>query len=293
MLAVADDNIATLLSEALGDEGYTVRTIATTEAAAPLVAAEPHAVVVLSSGRGDAIPLLDALRQTPETSRTAVVVLSFSPSAQLSAQASGNVHASLRMPFDLKDFLEAVEGAAAGRPAEVRLLAQPLETDEVLNRAADVLAVAERDIVLRWLAAARQARPATGRPEIDPSNFLDAMPRIVNMVVLGLRHRRPPEAEVAELALEALDQTGETRERIRHHSLERVSQNAELAETITEYHLLREVIRERLRRDLSAEEVLAVLPKLHALLDECARVAVEEYLRLGLEAAHAARVTPT
>ncbi len=287
MLAVADDTIAALLSAALTDEGYRVRTIAAAEAPAALVAAEPQAVVVVGAGRGDPLPLLDALRSTPETSRTAVVVLSLHPHTQLAAQASGNVHASLMMPFDLADFLEAVASAAAGRPAEIRLLAQPLETDTLLRRAADVLAAAERDVVLRWLAGARRAGSLAGRADIDPSDFLNAMPRILNLVVLGLRHRRPPEAEAAEEALEALDQSGETRQRIRHHSVERVAQNAPLAETLAEYHLLREVVRQRLERDLAAEEVLAVLPKLHALLDECARVAIEEYLRLGLESARA------
>jgi CheY-like chemotaxis protein len=278
-VAVADDTLRRMLARALGDEGYAVEEVRPRPGMAHEIAClRPRALVIEVGRRGENLPLLDALRNLPETSRMAVVTLNLMEQHRLAAQASGNVHTALNLPFDLIDLVDALEAATARRPAETRLLAQPLENEYALRRAADVLAAAERRVMLKWLQVARATPPFADRPDIASEPFLDALPRVLNMVVLALRHTVEPEA------LRALEEFSETRDRIEHHARERLSLALSIDACVREYHILGDICRDTLRRDLPPLDVLDALPKLTALLDECVRISVSEYHRLALAA---------
>ncbi len=105
---------------------------------------------------------------------------------------------------------------------------------------------------------------------------------MLNLVVLGMRHTAEPEA---------LEELSETRERIQHHARERLAFNLPIDACAKEYHLLGEICRDTLFRDLPPQDVLAALSKLMGLLDECVRIAVSESHRLALARA-AATGTP-
>ena len=275
-VSVAHDALRELLAEAIGDEGYAVHVVAPDVAAEEVARLRPDALLLEIGPWAAHVALLDTLRTVPESSRTAVVTLSLAAEDQAETQASGNVHTALPMPFDLQDLLRAVEEATARRPAEARTVAQPLEQDDTFRRAADTLSAAERAIMVQWVQRARTTPPFAGRPDITPQPFLNALPRVLNMVVLGLRHQTAPES---------LEDYSETEQRIQHHASLRFNDGLPIDACVREYHILGEVLWRHLLRRTPAEEVVAILPKLTGLVDECVRIAVSEFNRLAVELA--------
>ncbi|HEV2126660.1 MAG TPA: hypothetical protein VGW38_28200 [Chloroflexota bacterium] len=275
-VVMADPALRELLVEALELEGYASTVLeATPTLPQELARLAPHALVLDIGRAGERLAVLDALRSLPETSRTPLITLGTQPASQVEAQASGNVHTALPMPFDLMELLAALEAAVSHRPAEARLLEQPVEPVEIYHEAADLLTRAERSLMLRWLQEARSVPPFAERPDLSPQLFLDAFPRILNLIVLALRHHAPAQAE----ALSALD---EARGRIERHAAERYHIGLPIEITVYEYQVLREIIGEELRRHLSADATLTVLGKVHRLLDDATRIAVASYHRLAL-----------
>lgn len=269
-----DAFIRRLLVETLELEGYATILLEPGESFAQEVRRHSPRLLVLEIGsHGENLAMLDMLRSIPETNRTAIITLGLNTELQVEAQASGNVQTALPMPFDLSDLLAAIKAAVRRRPAEARILDQPLEAGATYHRAADLLSRAEREVMLSWVQEARRVPPFAGRPDLTPQAFLDALPRILNLIVLALRHQEPPET----LAI-----YNEVRERIEHHARERYRADLPIEATILEYHLLRETIRNRLRREMSAEDVLAVLGKLHGLLDTASSLSVAAYFRIAL-----------
>ena len=130
--------------------------------------------------------------------------------------------------------------------------------------------------MVQWVQVARATTPFAGRPDITPQPFLNALPRVLNTVVLGLRHRAAPEA---------LDDSSETQQRIRHHAALRFKDGLPIDACAREYHILGEIMWQHLLLATPAAEVVAVLPKLMGLVDECVRIAVSEFNRLAVDAA--------
>ena len=280
-VSISHDTIRKLLVEALREEGYTVYEVAHGSAAEELARLKPDALLLEIGPWAEHVALLDTLRSDPQTSRTAVVTLALAAEHRAETQASGNVHTALPMPFELQSLFQALEEATARRPAEVRTVAQPLEQDDTFRRAADTLSVAERAIMVQWVQVARMTPPFAGRPDITPQPFLNALPRVLNMVVLGLRHQAAPEP---------LDAPSETTQRIRHHASLRFKDGLPIDACAREYHILGEILWQHLLRSTPAEEAVAVLPKLMGLVDECVRIAVSEFNRLAVEGAQRAAV---
>ena len=280
-VSMGHETLRELLVQAIREEGYTVHEVPQGSAAAELARLKPDALLLEIGPWAEHVALLDTLRNDPVTSRTAVVTLSLTAEHREETQASGNVHTALPMPFDLQELLQAVEEATARRPAEARTVAQPLEQDDTFRRAADSLSLAERAIMVQWVQVARTTPPFAGRPDITPQPFLNALPRVLNMVVLGLRHQAAPES---------LDAFSETRERIRHHAFLRFRDGLPIDACVREYHILGQIVWQHLLRSTPAEEAVAVLPKLMGLVDECVRIAVSEFNRLAVEDAQRAGV---
>lgn len=277
-VVMADPSIRQVLVEVLELEGYASMVLEATPTLSQELARLAPDALVLDIGRGgERLAVLDALRSLPETSCTPVITLGTHPTFQVEAQASGNVHTALPMPFDLMELLGALEAAVSHRPAEARILEQPVEPAAVYHEAADLLVRAERSLMLRWLQEARAVPPFADRPDLSPQLFLDAFPRILNLVVFALRHQAP-----AEAGGEALSAVDEARARIERHAAERYQIGLPIEITAYEYQLLREIIGEELRRHLPADATLIVLGKVHRLLDDATRIAVASYHRLAL-----------
>ena len=265
-------DIGPMVAEALRDEGFATADLAIGPETLPdLVHGQPDLVVVEAGLDPAALTLLDDLRITPETSATPVIVLGSLETVRAQAQAAGNVYVVVPLPFDLDDLLEAVKVALARTPIEARILAQPSETDRASHQAADILAQAQRDFMLGWVQRIQTIQPFASRPDLSTREFLDGVPRLLNALNLTLRHQTPPGLLTAD---------EDAQDRIRQHARTRQRQGIAAEDVVREYQALREVIAARLRKDMAADDVLAVLDQLNALLDEVVRVTVAEYIQL-------------
>lgn len=274
-ISIAHEVIRDLLGEALRDEGYAVQVVGPGTVTEDVARLQPDALLLEVGPWGEHVTLLDTLRSRAESSRTPVITLSLLPAQEAETQASGNVHTALPMPFDLTDLLQAMQDATGLRPAEARTVAQPLELDKTFGRTADTLSVAERAIMVQWVQVARITAPFVDRPDISPEPFLNALPRVLNMIVLGLRHQEAP--------LESLEAFSETKQRIQHHASLRFGDELPIEACVREYQILAHIVWQHLRRSTPADDVLVVLPKLTGLMDECVRIAVSEFNRLAVE----------
>lgn len=271
-LVGTDCYVQELLAAVLLDDGYAVRSYPLGSAAESFLADPPDALVLEMGRNHRGLDLLDTLRTADATSRMAVIALGTTSTIQAEAQASGNVHTALPMPFALEDLLAALGSALAGHPAEDAIRAQPLEPDAGFQRAADALNRAERALMLAWHQRMHGLPPFASRPDIRPSEFLDNVPRILDLVVLGLRHQESPAV---------LREVDEVRARVLEHARLRYRQEIPVDALLREYQELRIALRDHLRRHITPEELLAVLDKLVAFLDEIVRISAAEYVRLA------------
>ncbi len=115
VLVVEDDAMMrTLLSDALTDEGYFVRTVADGwEGITTLSEWRPDLIVLdLMMPAMDGQTFRTAQRRVPETADIPVVVLSARPDVQAQARELG-VAAVLPKPFDLPELLATIDGLLA------------------------------------------------------------------------------------------------------------------------------------------------------------------------------------
>jgi DNA-binding response OmpR family regulator len=260
-----------LMESFLSDEGHAVRLGTDISVATVLADTPPDVIILITDPHAPSLALLDSLRATPETAAIPVIVLSTLDALQVQAQSSGNVYTSLPMPFDLHALLEAVQGALARIPFEARVRELPIQADPALERAADLLVRAEREIMLNWVMRIRQVEPFRERTELSTREFLDSLPRILNALALVLRRQLPPEV---------LLQDEDARGRVRAHADLRHQQGIPAEAVVREYQVLREVLTAQLRTELVVEEHGRVLDELNELLDGAVRVTVAEYTNL-------------
>ena len=273
-----EPGLRSLLETVIEEEGYTSRTIRLgANTADDLTRSRPDLLLVEagiyeSTQDSDALVLLDALRATPETNAIPVVVLGTLEPTLEQAQASGNVYAVLPEPFDLDDLVNAVKGALARTPFEARVLAAPVETDRAFGQAADILLRSERSLMLDWVQRIRGLDPFAARTDISTREFLDSVPRLLNVLALVLRHQVPPDV---------LTKDDEVLTRIRVHAQTRWSQGIPTVGVVRDYHVLREVMIGRLQREMAAEDVLTVLHELNSQIDQAVQITIAEYERLA------------
>jgi hypothetical protein len=277
-LAGFDPAVRAGLAAALAEAGYRPRAVALAPRRRPpgvaaLAAARP-ALLLLAAGADPAVlALLDALRLHPATAALPVLVLGTSAPVREQALASGNVYTVLGLPVDLDELLDAVRRALAGVPFEARVRAAPAAgagAGGALARAADALVRGQRGLLLAWLQRVRGGPPHAARPELRPRDVLDHLARLVHAVAAGLRQGLPPGVLRADPDL---------RERARHHARLRRGQGLDAAAVGREYRVLREVLREHLRRELAAPDLPPALRVLERLLDEAAAVTLAEFER--------------
>jgi DNA-binding response OmpR family regulator len=278
LIAVVESNrdASELLAAILEDEGHRVAAfIAGPDSLDIIRELRPDLLVVTVEPNGPGLALLDAVRQDPAAHTIPVIALSTMESLQEQAQASGNVFTVLPMPFELDQLLSGVGAALARTPVERRLATQPVAGDAGLRQAAEILAQAEREIMLAWAQRVRTL-PAFAGFALSLGEFLDNLPRVLHAIAVILRHEEPP-----SVALEDPDLL----QRIRQHAETRLKQGMASELCVHEYQALREVIGARLRRDLPAETVLDALTELNGVLDMAMRVTIAEYHRLAGEMA--------
>jgi DNA-binding NarL/FixJ family response regulator len=270
-----DSGLQAVIEMALEDDGFSVRSFpGSGETAVGDVAAARPDLVILEVGPGSTlVSLVDELRLSETTDAIPVVVLGTLESIVAQAQASGNVYAALREPFDLDDLVRAVRGAIARKPFEARIEQAPLDSTPQFRQAADLLTRVERHMMLDWLHRIRAVEPFVSRMDISSVEFLDWMPRLVNALIVILRHETPRDILAREPDL---------RSRLREHALLRVRQGIAVEDVVREYQALRDVIGRRLRREMPSESVLPVMEELNYLIDEAIRITVGEHTRLAV-----------
>jgi CheY-like chemotaxis protein len=265
-----DPTIEPILAEALRDEGLQVRTSGT--ASADQFVEDPPDLLVLGAGpHSDAVQLLDALREHPETVGLPVIVLGTMPSLQQQAQASGNVYAALAMPFELDELLNAARGALARVPFEARVQELPVVREAAVQQASRLLLGSERELMLGWVQRVQKLEPFRDQPGIGVREFLNNMPRLLNALALTLPRDNSAELFATDEDLQA---------RVREHAHLRMRQGLPGDAAVREYQVLRDAIHKHLARHLAAEDALKALERLNWFLDDVIRRTVAEYLRL-------------
>lgn len=265
--------IESVLAEALADEGYAVRTWALEQAISDLPGDPPRLVVLMADRAGRAVALLDQLRQDERTSAVRLVVLGALEPMKEQAQASGNVVATIGLPFDLDDLLDAVHEALLRQPFEERLRERAPAGDAPYVRSAEILARAQRHIMLDWAQRIRLVGPFSERPDLGVRDFLDTVPRLVNAYVAILRHDVP--------VARTLQSDPDVVERIRNHAATRFAQGIGAEGVVREYQVLREVLANRILRELDAASALPVVADLTRLCDEAERITIALYQELA------------
>jgi response regulator RpfG family c-di-GMP phosphodiesterase len=257
----------------LRTDGYVASAFTGAETTAEEVArAAPH-LLILSTGVGTGpIRLLDELRGHAETAAIPVIVLGTTLAVQAQAQASGNVYATVSAPFDLDELRAVIRGALSGIPFEARVQRLPPERESLYVQAADVLAQAERELMLAWAQQIRLLEPFRDRSDVSLREFLDHLPRLLHAVVVVLRRDSPPDVLARDSDVQA---------RARSHAGARLSMGLPIDAVVREYQVLRDVIAKHLQRHLPAEAVVKVLEELNWLLDDVIRVTGAEYVRLN------------
>jgi hypothetical protein len=222
----------------------------------------------------DAAPLalLDELRIAAATSAVPVLVMSISQRILAAAQASGNVFAVLAEPFELGDLLQGIESAFDRVPFEPRVRARPVKSAESFKQAAEILARAQREMMLAWVRRIRTVEPFAGRQDIALHEFLNMLPRLGNALVHVLSREVPPDV---------LRRDADVLARIRDHARIRHRQGAGAHGIVREYQELGRVICQPLRREMNAEAMLDVCDDLHGILDEALGLTMREYEQLS------------
>ena len=258
-----------LLTEWLSEEGYSVSSL--DPGLSATWGGTPHLILAATDPRAESLATLDVLRIQPETAAIPVIVLSTSAAQQDQAQASGNVYATLSMPFEFPDLLDAVRGALAHTLVEARVHTLPSTREPGAVRAAGLLARAERELMLSWLQRIRLVEPFRARDDLSVREFLDNLPRVVNALVETLQR------EVGRhILVEDEDACG----RVRAHADLRHRQGLPAEAVVREYQVLRETIAQHLRAHLPPEDYLQVADDLQQLLDDAVYVTVAEYTQL-------------
>ena len=274
-LAGFDEDLQALLTEVLESDGYVVSAIPYEATSADDVARiSPH-LLVLSTGVGtDPIRLLDSLREHAGTAAIPVIVLGTTEAIQEQAHASGNVYASISLPFDIEDLRDVVRNALSETPFEARVQTLPLGREPLFSEAADILATTQRELMLTWVQQIRLVEPFRERSNYSTREFLDSLPRLLYALIVVLRRDAPPDVLVHDSDVQA---------RARSHARLRVDAGFSAEAVVREYQVLRDVISKHLQRHLPAEAVVKVLEEVNWLLDDVVRITVTEYVRMTLE----------
>jgi DNA-binding response OmpR family regulator len=266
-----EEDVQALMEDVLSIDGYVVSTFAGEATADDLARLSPH-LVILSTGAGNGpIRLLDALRERAETAAIPVVVLGTTQAVQEEAHASGNVYATVSAPFDLDELRDVVRNALSGTPFESRVQTLPFEREASFAQAADVLAKAERELMLIWVQRIRVIEPFRELSDFSTREFLNNLPRLLHALVVVLRRDSPPDVLARDSDVQA---------RARAHARVRLSAGLPVHAVIREYQVLRDVLIKHLERQLPAETVVKVLEEVNWLLDDVIRTTVAEYVLL-------------
>jgi CheY-like chemotaxis protein len=267
LLGVSEE-IGPILAEILEDEGYLVDVLG-----GPM-ALDPDAIGAVVVGLGPSLSslgILDELRTDSATAAVPVIALASSEGLREQAHSSGNVYATLPMPFEVEDLIEAVRAALARTPVEARVQQAPLRSDSGLTRGAEYIGREERRLMLDWAQRIRQVEPFKSHPEISTREFLDSVPRVLHALVQILLRREP-----SELVEQDEDLLG----RIRAHADTRRRQGLPAEATVLEYQLLGQVLGERLEGVLAPGEVVGVMREVTALMNAAVRITIAEYTAL-------------
>jgi DNA-binding response OmpR family regulator len=262
------DEIGPILAEVLVDEGYQVDVV---REPGSLDAAAAGAVVVALGPGPASLAVLDELRTAASTAAVPVIALASSEGLREQAQTSGNVYATLPMPFEVDDLVGVVATALARTPFEARVQQVPLRSESGLARGADYITREQRRLMLDWSQRIRQVEPFQTRPEIPTREFLDSLPRVLHALTQILSRREPP--EIVERDEDLLG-------RIRAHADTRRRQGLPAEATVREYQMLRQVIFERLQTVLGPEDLVAIVGEVSSLMDAAVRITVAEYTAL-------------
>jgi hypothetical protein len=271
-LAGFDEDVQELLEAVLRIDGYLVSTfIGDATSADDVARVSPHLLVLSTGVDTGPLSLLDALREHAETAPIPVIVLGTTLAIQEQALASGNVYATISAPFDLDELRDALRAALSEAPFEARAQRLPPERDSWFAQTADVLARAERELMLKWTQQIRLVEPFRDLAGYSLREFLDNLPRLLHALVVVLRRDAPPDV---------LARDSDVQMRARSHAAVRLDAALPVDAVVREYQVLREVITRHLEQHLPAEAVVKVLQEVNWLLDDVIRTTVAEYVVL-------------
>jgi CheY-like chemotaxis protein len=239
-----------------------------------VVESDPALVLVDAGMEPRAVSLIDELRVTEQTSAVPVIVLGSLEGIRGQAQAAGNVAAVFAPPVQPSQLEQAVDAALAQAQLEARIVSRPASAGRHAAEAAAILLYAGRSMMLAWMRKLRQVDPLFGRLRVSSRLFLGEMPRIVNLLVLVLRHQAASELLHDE----------ELRARIGRHIRGRRDQLIPAEGLVREYQVLRDLVADHLQAEMPTQTLVPAIRELDSLIDEALRVTVAEYVRLAQDA---------
>ena len=273
VLVCADAELGNSVAALLVGAGHLVQALERGPGVLGQLRGDPPRLAVVEVGSdADAVRLVEELRAAPETLAVPVITLGAAETLRVRVHASGNVHKLLPRPVPGRELLEAVKSALALQTESARIQAQPLTSDPAVRDATALLFAAEQELMLAWLEETRREPGVRGAPELTDEAILDQVPQVFHGLLLMLQHDEPADLMAQNEPLIEL---------IHHHARGHHEHGLPPESIVREYQILRGLVVPRLREELGADVVLAVLGELTPLLDAAIRHTISECVRLA------------
>jgi DNA-binding response OmpR family regulator len=264
LFADDEEGIRLTLPAILTQFGFDVTAAATVPEALNLITTRPFDVLIsdLNIGQpGDGFTVVSAMRRTQPEART--FILTGYPAFETALEAiRQQVDDYLVKPADIEALVGKIRQKLTAPQPGVRLALRPL---------ADILEESKRDIIARWLNAARQDGQLAGSG-LSRRELVNHLPVLVDEIISRSRGEAFSEPAWKAAAL---------------HGKERFKQGSTVPFLIREARILQEIVSRMVQENLLGIDVSTVIPEI-VRIGETIQVFLEAAIREYLHARHAA-----
>ena len=266
----ADDEpaIRTTMAAILRRYGFEVTVASTVSEALHYIANQEFDVLVsdLNIGEpGDGFTVVSAMRRTQPKAIT--FILTGYPAFETALEAiRQQVDDYLIKPADVPSMVERIRAKLANPESKPRHVE--------VRHLADILADNKRDMVARWLAAAKQDTQICGTRLTD-AELADHLPLVIEEIVSASRGQK--------LSTDALESASK-------HGTSRFRQGCTIPAMIRELRLLHDVVSQIVQENLLAANISTVIPEIMSI-GETMQALLEESIRAYVHERHAAVAT--